>query len=100
MTRHLRLIATVIATIGLLAATVGSVSAGKPSPMTKFYVYSAESSLDSGDLVTVTRKTSAPGGQNDFGTCTKPADDPHTCASDGSLLTFSRTDATYPWVVD
>lgn len=108
MRQNLRLLASAAATIGLLAATVGTVSAGRPTSITTGYdfkVYTADGNAAStDDVVLVTRQISKSfSSWSQYEACTK---DPNTDANLNSSrclgtsnTKYERYDVGYPWMV-
>lgn len=101
MTRRLRLLATVVAAAGLLAASFGTASA-KPAPGSTgtWYVYYADSgctSADSGCVVVVTKQALWKGSPTII-TCSKVNSYPdYQC--DGSGVYYIRLAIGDPWKI-
>lgn len=95
MHRRLRLIATVVATTALVAASVATVSARTLTTLPTFSVFLNGASSE-GDQVIVTRQLTWKSASPDE-TCVKDVDPDHC---NGSAHDYSRLYAGAPWVID
>lgn len=92
MTQRTRIVSAAAFAATVALAAMPAAIAGQGGN-TVFNVYSADGSPTSGEKVTVTQKTSAPGTQASVESCTKP--NPDLC--NGTLGTYSRSGAGEPW---